>query len=548
VKESRLKKVFVPALRLEANFNNSENFRPVFRTLAIEDPVFEFVKQPAAISEDVAIKIPFFSVDHLTVSRPTLNIYGDSSIAFGLSAKQGTINVSGFGSVKGSNTLLASGISMNLANPVLQLNKNSFEPALLAMEASGISYDPASKLAAAYIDTATVSGLDFSFNDNKTKIKSVTAGISSYKYLSSDSITLSAFLKHKNWKGSSKELHHVTKNHELTVFNPYISSSNISIGFDSLHFIPLVSRDSFWNAFPFERDYNTLKTGKGIFENWRISGEKGAREFYAQNATFNDINLLTEKDKTRGPDTVKYRALLAKSFERIPIHFSVDTITLNNAYVWHNLIPEKSRKQASILFSSINGNLYNIKNYNSSLVDTFRFRLSTQLMGKGDLLVGFRQAYTDSLQGFSLRAKMGNFELSSLNSLLVPLVSVKIDRGTVDSMLLAVGANDYVAYGSMDMRYHGLRLALLKKGEKEYFLSKFFNLLINTFVHSSDKSGKNIIFQERLRNKSIFNYWSKIAINGLLSSLGVKRDKKKVRKYNKAIRQGDVPAVDEGLL
>jgi hypothetical protein len=548
VNESSLEKVSIPKLNLEANFNNTDNFKPVFRKLKIEDPVFEFAKQPAGIKNTGALKIPAFSVDHFIIARPSLKIYGDSTRTFELTAKGGEMNVSGFESEKGSNKLSASGITLNFAKPVVQVNKNSFEPALLMIKATGFSFDAGNKLASAFIDTATVSGLDFSFHENKTIIKSVTAGISSFKYLSSDSLSLSSFLKNKNWTGTSKELRRDTKNHQLTVFNPFMSSSSASFGFDSLHFIPLISRDSFWNAFPFERDYNTIKLGKGVFNNWKISGEKDEREFYVQHATFDNINLLTEKDKTRGPDTIKYRALLARSFERIPIHFSVDTITLNNAFVWHNLIPEKSKRQGSIFFSSINGNLYNVKNFNTLPGDTFRFRLSTNLMGKGDMVVGFRQAYMDSLQGFSLRARMGNFELSSLNSLLVPLVSVKIDRGTVDSMLLAVGANDYVAYGNMDMRYHGLRLALLKKGEKEYFLSKFFNLLINTFVHSSDNSGKNIIFQERLRNKSIFNYWSKIAINGLLSSLGVKRDKKKVRQYNKAIRQGDVPAVDEGLL
>jgi hypothetical protein len=545
--QGSLKKVSVPELMLEANFNNTDNFRPVFRKLIIEDPVFEFVKQPGQ-NKNNELKIPGFSVDHFIVARPSLTLYNDSSLAFGLTAKEGAINVSGFESKKESNKLSATGISINFAKPVVQLNNNSFEPALIMLEASGFSFDLASKLAEAFIDTANVSGLDFSFNENNTTIKSVTAGISSFKYLSSDSIRLSTFLNNRYWSGTSKELRRVTKNYELTVFNPSLNSFTTSFGFDSLHLMPLVSRDSFWNVFPFERDYNTLKLGKGIFNNWRITGEEGSREFNAQHATFNDVYLLTEKDKTRGPDTVKYRALLAKSFERIPLRFSVDTITLNNGFVWHNLIPEKSKKEGYIFFSSINGNLYNVKNYNSLPGDTFRFRLATKLMGKGDLVVGFRQAYTDTLQGFSLRAKLGNFELSSLNNLLVPLVNVKIDRGTVDSMLLAVGANDYVAYGNMDMRYHGLRLALLKKGEKEYFLSKFFNLLINTFVHSSDNSGKDIIFQERLRNKSIFNYWSKIAINGLLSSLGVKRDKKKVRKYNKAIRQGDVPAVDEGLL
>jgi len=290
-----------------------------------------------------------------------------------------------------------------------------------------------------------------------------------------------------------------------------------------------------------------LHLGYTELHNWQLSGNKERRKLTVQYLSTDRLNFLTEKDKTHGPDTVSYRPLLANSFKRIPIDFSLDTMQLTNGYVKHTVLPERSKRQATIYFAGINGFLYNVKNVDYRPDDTLRFRLRSQLMGRGDLLIGFKQSYTDSLQAFSMRARMGRMDLTELNQLLVPLVSVKIDRGVADSMLLMVGANDYVAYGSMDLRYRNLRLSLLKKGEKKYFLSSFFNLIINGVVHSSDNSKFNILYQERLRNKGVYNYWSKIAISGLLSNLGVKRDKKQIKKYNKAIKQRGFPAVSSDL-
>ncbi len=542
-KASGINSISVPILSVKTSLVNSLSKDLVAEEVTLYKPEFIGSKQVNEFKSS-GLQLPDFYIRSLLIDQPVINFqFANKNALHSIASNDSKIIMQDVESKKSQNTITANSLQVQLIQPVFNSGKTMYQPASVSMKTHALSYNTINGKLLAFVDSAEVKDLSLETgNEHPFFIGSASAGLHNYTYSSSDSMSLPYLLKHADWWSNAETVKQQSGHFALSVYNPYVSAANPFFSMDSLTLIPLLDKDSFWRSTPIEKDYNTLRLGYTQVRNWQLSGNAGNRKFNAGFLVADRLNFLTEKDKTHGPDTVTYRPLLASSFKNIPLQFSLDTIQVTNGYVKHTLLPEKSKRQANIFFSDINGFMYNVKNYNYHQNDSLRVRMRAQIMGQGDLLLGFKQSYVDTIQGFVMRARMGRMPLAALNPLLVPIVSVKIDRGIIDSMLLIVGANDFVAYGSMDMRYHNLRLSILKKGEKKYFLSSFFNWVINIPVRSNDDSRKNTLYQERLRNKGIYNYWSKIAISGLLTNLGVKRDKKQERKYNKAIRR-DIPAV-----
>lgn len=547
---SILQKALIPRLSVQANVMSTALHKLDVDKVIISKPAVLINVEKKQPGKATAFRLPDLTIAELVIDQPAVNytnkLTDGSNI---ISTDRGSMVLRNVSSDKLNNVITATAIHANFVKPKFVIDEALYEPSEVSANASAAKFDGNTAQLDAMIDSVAISNLSFKFpGDSSMIIGNASAVLSGYKYSSADSLSIQQLLTNSKWHANAGTLSKQAKQHTLSFYHPYISSDPAIISFDSLALTPLASRDSFWRSIPNEKDYNTLKVGYTKFYNWELTGEKHSKVFTAKYLETDKVNLLTEKDKTHGPDTVSYRPLLAKSLKAIPYLFAIDTVHVTNGYVRHNLWPEKSKKEATLFFSDINGHLYNVKNTHYQMDDSLRFVLNSKLMGDGDLRMGFRQSYTDSLQSFRLRARMGTMDLSAMNAFLSPVVSIKIDRGIMDSMLLIAGANDYMAHGSMDLRYHNLRLLLLKKGENQYFMSSFVNWVLNGVVRSNDNSSSKSLFQERLRNKAIYNYWGRIAINGFLTNLGFKREKKQTRQYNKAVKQREMPGENHGSL
>jgi hypothetical protein len=241
-------------------------------------------------------------------------------------------------------------------------------------------------------------------------------------------------------------------------------------------------------------------------------------------------------------DTISYRPLLTQMFTRIPLNLKIDSLLLNNARVDAHEISKKTGKETHIFFTEINGYVKNVKTWDVQERDTLDTRVRARFFGTDPLRLHFKQSYDDTLQGFWMRARMSHFNMPEMNKLLTPLMGLKIESGTIDSLLLVANGNDYFAYGTMDLRYHNLHAKLLKTADsKGKFLISIENFFAGLLLRKHDNGHTNLLFKERLRKKSIFNFWAKIGLEGLLTNLGVKRDKKERKEFEKTIEEFNLP-------
>jgi hypothetical protein len=307
---------------------------------------------------------------------------------------------------------------------------------------------------------------------------------------------------------------------------------------DSFSFRHKISRDSFFSSQPFEKDYISVNTGAIRAKDVQVVSDQSDSGYLIGKIDLDRFYIKAERDKMMPDDTVQYKPLLVKLIQRIPVHFALDTLALQHSTIWHNVIAEKTGEQATIYFSEVNGWLANLRNFRIRHSDSLSIRVSSKMMGLGTLLMRFRESYLDTLQGFLLAARMGKYDMPHLNGILVPLTRIRIARGRIDTLWMQAHANDLLAFGQMQIKYHQLKVEKLDEQEKK---KGFISWLANIIVRTGNNKATGTIYVERLQNKSTFNYWGKIALSGLLTNIRVSSNKKNQKKYEAALKKYQLP-------
>ena len=134
-----------------------------------------------------------------------------------------------------------------------------------------------------------------------------------------------------------------------------------------------------------------------------------------------------------------------------------------------------------------------------------------------------------------------------LNPVLGPLASVKLQSGWLDTLSMRAVGKEYLSLGEMRMYYHGMKIQFLRNGseDKKRFLTGLMTFIANSFVIKKDNKRRvGIVYFPRLRDRSFINYYIKIAMSGVASSVGARKNKKLLRKYRKEIKLRQLPPID----
>lgn len=324
---------------------------------------------------------------------------------------------------------------------------------------------------------------------------------------------------------------------KFSIRNLVVNTDEEYLAFDSLEVQNRIPRDSFFARQAFEKDYISFSTGKVRADALRPVLYQKDTAISVRKLTIDPLYFTVERDKRVPDDTTKYRPLMTRMLNRLPFLVKVDTISLQRSVIWHNVIDEKTEKEGTIFFTNVNGYLSNVKNYDLAPDDSLRMNMQSLLMGAGDLRVQFREAYGDSLQGFLLAARMGGMDMDELNRLMMPLFNVRADRGRILNLTMRVKGTDDLAYGNMVVNYNKLKVSLLNEENKKRTLMSW---LANIFLRGKN-SKMGIVYAERLKEKSIFNFWARISVNGLLTNLGVRKNGKQVKRFYRGLEKHQLP-------
>ena len=229
------------------------------------------------------------------------------------------------------------------------------------------------------------------------------------------------------------------------------------------------------------------------------------------------------------------------------MQLSVDTVLLTNANAEYTEVSEKTKSPGTIPVTRMNVRLLNVKNYSIKPRDSLSIQASGYLMDTVWIRLRVKESYSDTMGGFLMTVRMKPANATVLNSALIPLASVKLESGFLDTLSMRAVGREYLSLGEMKMYYHNLKIRFLKNGDetKKTFLTGLITFIANSFVvRTNNKSRTGRVFFIRNRDRSAINYLIKIAMSGMTSSVGAKSNRKMLRRYKKELEKRNLPPID----
>ena len=320
-----------------------------------------------------------------------------------------------------------------------------------------------------------------------------------------------------------------------------------SFSLDSFSFHPVPSRDEFIAASQWQTDYMTLKTGKVSVSKFNLDQYLEDSVFRSGNINIDSAYFTAYRDKTPPFRSGIIKSLPTKLIQKIPFKVSVDTLLISDGTAVYTELNDKTGETAEIPITRMSGDIFPIKNFGLTASDSFRIRINGYLLDSGWIRLRTRESYLDTMSGFLITVRMRPHSIMYLNKILPALASLKLQSGYLDTLTMRAVGQEYLSLGEMRMNYHDLKVQFLKNGkeEKKTFLQGLMTFIANSFIiKNENKKRVGVVYFPRLRDRSFINYYIKIMMSGVASSVGAKKNKRLMRKYNKQLKVRQLPGID----
>jgi hypothetical protein len=228
----------------------------------------------------------------------------------------------------------------------------------------------------------------------------------------------------------------------------------------------------------------------------------------------------------------------------IKFPFHIDSLQVQHSDVTVHEISAITKQQGIIPLEDLNAVITNIRN-RPGIKDSLVISANTKLLNNYIEHLQYRESYSDSLSSFTLHFNATPMVLTSFSKATTPLAAIRVNSGLSDTLYADWAGNKYAAIGKMNFRYRELSVQLLDKTDpnrKKFGLS-LMNFLANRIVLHRQNTKESLVFFERDREKFVFNYWVKTSLSGLLSSIGIKGNKKYYKKYRQVQNTYSLPAL-----
>jgi hypothetical protein len=333
----------------------------------------------------------------------------------------------------------------------------------------------------------------------------------------------------------------------LKWFNADYNYSNQTFSLDSFSYHPAQARDSVMAKTPHQTDYITFNTGTVKFTGFNLEKYSSDSVQYVNtvNITNPEITIFRDMDPPFLAGIIK--PLPVNMIKKIALPLFIENVNIIDGSLSYTEKNKNTRAEGTVLLARLNGGLSNIKNHGFEADDSLSLTLNAYLMDSALINLKVKQSYTDSLSGFVMALKMKPTSLTFLNPVLAPMSNIKITSGTIDSFHLRAIGKEELSLGKMNMYYHNLKIKLVNDGNANNtnFVTNAVSWLANTFLIKKNNNGRTgIVYFERLRDHSFWNYIVKMTFSGMSTSIGVKKNKKLMKRYKRELRERELPPID----
>lgn len=331
-----------------------------------------------------------------------------------------------------------------------------------------------------------------------------------------------------DYKSISKD-----KMYTMKVDSIFGSTKSREITITNFKMIPMYKELAFARKYKVQKDRYDLSFGKIQLKDVDFLGLSSDQQIMAKELSLDHskVNVFMSRESPAPPGLDKAKNFPHMALKKLKIPIKIDTLKIRDLDVTYSEYNPASKKTGSVSFQNSYGSVTNVTNDSLMLAKNNHAlaNLNTSLMGKGKMNLKINFNLTAKDGAFTYSGTLGKFNMQGLNSLSVALGLVKIESGMIDQVSFNASGNVNSASGSLNMRYHNLKVELLsdnidgKGTEKKGFLSFLANnLLVNDENPKRGEAPRTATMSNsRIPSASFFNLMWKTVFVGIKDIVGV---------------------------
>lgn len=300
------------------------------------------------------------------------------------------------------------------------------------------------------------------------------------------------------------------------------------ISIDSFQVVPLFTKAEMYDQVRYETDRLEINVPK-----IQISGIDLGKLIYEDKLRIahigiEEMNLEAFKDKHSPEWHSRYIRLPQVALQQASLNIKIDSLTVSNALIRSEQLSSLTHKKGFVIFTELQAAFSNITNDSVSCLEKphATLKASAKLMGECKLDVDFTFNLLSSNGDHWFKGRLAPFDLTHLNSAMVPISAVSVRSGYSDKLEFDVRLNNEVSDGKMTFLYSNLKIDMLNKDQlkSKDFDNSLKSMLANSFLlKQSNPSGKDdprigIIHFRRFTDKTIFHFWWRSVLEGMKST------------------------------
>lgn len=320
----------------------------------------------------------------------------------------------------------------------------------------------------------------------------------------------------------------------LRVGSVLLSRDNLKL--QDVSFLPRYGDYQYTRKVGVQTDVVNIHIPEILLENINVEKLLGEKSLEASTGKFFDLTAAIFRDKRyeKKPDVAKgmpQELMMNGLFE-----VKLDSLIVENATVIYREFPEKGMIPGELKFTELNAvmsPLFISKNPEKYPHTTSQLEADALLYEKAPMSLSAKMVFNPPFP-IDIKAEVGEFELSLLNSIVETNAFASVLDGVVRGGHWNFTADDNVAKGNMTLRYNDLRIRLLEERtlERGRGRKKVLTFVINNLAVRSNNPRKffnrlvtSSIYHERNKHRFIFSYLWKSTLSGLKGTVGLGQPK-----------------------
>ncbi len=309
----------------------------------------------------------------------------------------------------------------------------------------------------------------------------------------------------------------------------FYSTENQNLNGNNFELKPALSRDEFYQKYPYRKVQNHLTVKK--LEIAEIDFSKIKQGLSAKKMMVDSLHLNAYQD-LRKEWPKKQKPLLSQTLAEMPFLMDIDTVEIRNGTLKVEIKKDEGEPLGLLRGDRLAVKMFPFSNAGFDTAAPVNLDIKGRLMDEAELAMQVKFFPERVGHDFEVNGTLGQTNLANFNPILLPISNVYFKSGECLGMRLRMYGDDYVCRGNLDVSYRDLKVALPADNLEKNFFQTIAEGVANFAVirtNSDFEDDKGAVYYDRDLGRPMVSYWWKSIESGLMDTM-LRFDGKKDRK------------------